>query len=395
MRKWLKITVMSIFVVSILVLAGCGSKSNGDPNAVAVNKATAQTGKLLGGTVVSGKLEALNSANVVPKISGKVAGIPVDVGSEVNQGELLVSLDASELAAQVDVAAAQLDKARNSDLPAQQTKAELDLANAESSLKTAEADYQRNKQLLASSVISKQTFEQSEKTYTQAKAAYDAAQSSLNILVNNTIPETIRLSEAQLKTAQVNLANSVISAPISGVVTARNINPGEMASPTQPLVTIVSLDPVVAQVNVSEDQVNSLKVGQEVNVIVSSVQEQPFTGAITNIAMAANSATKAYPVKIQIQNPQHILKPGMLADVYLGANDDAGIMVPREALVKGDDNKSYVWVISNGQVSKREVVAGQSDGKNVIIKSGLNEGEDVAATSIDVLKENTKVSVQN
>lgn len=394
MRKWLGIIMVGLLVVSTLALVGCGSKSKGSSDAVAVNKATAHTGKLTGGTVVSGKLEALNSANVVPKISGKVANIPVDVGSEVKEGDLLVSLDAAELAAQVEVAASQLDKARNSDLPTQKNQAELTLAKNDSSLKTAEADYQRNKQLLSSSVISKQTFEQSEKTYLQAKADDDAAKNSLDILVNATMPETIRLYEAQLKTAQVNLANSVINAPISGIVTARNINPGEMASPTQPVVTLVSLDPVVAQVNVNEVQVNNLKVGQEVNVRISSVQDQPFTGTVTNIALAANSNTKAYPVKIQIKNPQFTLKPGMFAEVYLDTRDEAGIVIPREALIKGDD-KNFVWVIVNDQVSKREVVTGQSDGKNVIIKAGLKESEDVAVTNIDALKEGSKVSIQN
>lgn len=395
MRKWLGIIMVGLLVVSALALVGCGSKAKAGEDNVTVNKATTHTGKLTGGTVVSGKLEALSSANVVPKMAGKVASIPVDVGSEVAEGNLLVSLDAADLSALVDLSAAQLDKARNSDLPTQKNQAELTLANAESSFKTAEADYQRNKQLRDSSVISKQQFEQSEKTYVQAKAAYEAAQNSLDILVNATIPETIRQSEAQLNKARADFANSVIKAPIGGIVTARNINPGEMASPTQPVVTIVNLDTVVVQANVNENQVNGLKVGQEVRVKISSVQEEPLKGTITNIALAANSSTKVYPVKVQIPNPGHTLKPGMFAEVYLDTKDDeAGIVIPREALTKVDD-KNFVWVISNDQVSKREVVPGQSDGKNVIIKSGLKEVEDVAVTNIDALKEGTKVSIQN
>lgn len=398
MRKWLGITMVGLLAVLTFAMAGCGSKAKntkaGEQDTVIVNKAAVRAGKLVSGTVVSGKLEALNSANVVPKIAGKVAGIPVDVGSEVAEGDLLVSLDAADLSALVDLNAAQLDKARNSDLPAQKNQAELTLANAESSFKTAEADYQRNKQLRDAAVISPQQLEQSEKTYIQAKAAYEAAQNSLNILVNATIPETIRQSEAQLKKARADFANSIIKAPIGGIVTARNINPGEMASPTQPVVTLVNLDTVVVQANFNEDQVNSLKAGQEVRVRIGAIQDEPFTGTVTNIALAANASTKAYPVKIQIQNPQHMLKPGMFAEVFLNTKDEDGIIIPREALTKSED-KNFVWVISNDLVSKREVVVGQSDGKSVIVKSGLKEGEDVAITGIDTLKEGVKVSIQN
>lgn len=390
MRKWL----ILVAAVLLTVLSGCGSKVKNNQDTAVISTAVARTGKLAGGTVVSGKLEALSSANVVPKTGGKVASIPVDVGSEVAEGDLLVSLDAADLAALVDLYAAQLEKARNSDLPAQKNQAEFNLANSEAAFKTAEADYQRNKQLLASGVISKQQFEQYEKQYLQAKASYESAQNALDILVNATIPETIRQCEAQLKKAQADFANTIIKAPISGVVTARNVNPGEMAGTTQPVVTLVNLDTVVVQANVSEDQVNKIRVGQELKVKIGSVQDAPFAGTVTNIALAANSSTKAYPVKIQIQNPQHTLKPGMFAEVFLDTNDEEGVLIPGEALVM-DGDKRFVWVVDNGRVSRREVAAGRSDGKNVIVSSGLKDGEEVATTNIDILKDGMTVSVQN
>ena len=377
-------------------LAGCSSRSkgkNGEGDILTVNTAVACSGKLTGTTAVSGRLEALNSASVVPKMAGKVAGILVDVGSEVKEGDLMVNLDAADLAALVELYAAQLDKARNADLPAQKNQAELALANAEASFKTAEADFQRSKQLLEASVISRQQFEQYERQYVQAKAACEAARNSLDILVNATIPQTIRQCEAQLEKARADFGNSMIRAPISGIVTARNINPGEMASPTQPVVTLVNLDTVVVQANVSEDQVNYLRVGQEVKVKVSSVQDTPFSGTVTNIALAANTATKAFPVKIQIQNPQHVLKPGMFAEVLLNAREEEGVIIPREAVFSSDGG-TFVWVVSSGSVSRREVTTGQSDGVNVVVRSGLTAGEEVAVTDVGSLKEGTRVAVQ-
>ncbi len=398
MRRNYRIAMAGLLALLIMTLAGCGSKiksvkSEGQ-DVVIVNKAVAGAGRLAGETVVSGKLAALDSANLVPKIGGKVAAVTVDVGSEVAQGDLLLSLDATDIAALVDLYESQLAKARSSDLPAQKNQAELALVNAEANYKVAEADYQRSKQLLEAAVISPQQFEQSERQYVQAKAAYEAAGNSLDILVRATIPETIRQCEAQLKKAQADFANSIIRAPISGVVTARYVNPGEMASPTQPVITLVHLDPVVVQVNVNEDRINKIDKGQTLKVRVGSVQDESYAGTVTNIALAADPNTRAYPVKIRIENPQHVLKPGMFAEVYLHTGDEEGIIIPRGAVVVNSE-KSTVWVIEDDIVSRREVAPGYSDGQNIIIKSGLIEGEEIAVTNLDSLKEGMRISVES
>lgn len=380
----LLVTVMVTFT-----LAGCGPKSNGE--GVAINKTPAQVGRLAGGTVASGKLEALNSANVVPKTAGRVASVPVDVGSEVAEGDLLVSLDAADLEALVELNAAQLERVRSSDLPAQKNLAEYNLANAEALFKTCDADYQRYRQLFSSGTVSAQQFEVAERQYLQAKASYESAQNALDILVNATIPETIRQYEAQLKKARADFANTVVRAPFSGVITSKSINPGEMVSPTVPVISIANLDTVVVQANVSEDQVNMIQVGQELEVKVGSVRQEPFTGTVTNIAQAASPTTKAYPVKIMIKNPLHLLKPGMFAEVTLRFSDEEGIIIPVEALLQDEDG-SFVWVLDNGLAARRGVAAGQSDGKYVIIKSGLSEGETVATAGTDTLSEGMKVT---
>ncbi len=390
MKKFYIVAVSLLVTVMVtFTLAGCGPKSNGE--GAAINKTPARLGRLAGGTVVSGKLEALNSANVVPKTAGRVASVPVDVGSEVAAGDLLVSLDAADLEALVELNAAQLERARGSDLPVQKNLAEFNLANAEALFKTCEADYQRYRQLFSSGAVSAQQFEQSERQYLQAKASYESAQNALDILVNATIPETIRQYEAQLKKARADFANTVVRAPFSGVITSKSINPGEMVSPAVPVISIVNLDTVVVQANVSEDQVNMIQVGQELEVKVGSVRQEPFTGTVTNIAQAASPTTKAYPVKIMIKNPLHILKPGMFAEVTLNAANEEGIIIPVEALLQ-DENGSFVWVLDKGLAARRGVSAGQSDGIYVIVKSGLSEGETVATAGTDTLSEGMKVT---
>jgi multidrug efflux pump subunit AcrA (membrane-fusion protein) len=190
------IFAVGLLAVAAFALAGCGARTGGAKTVGGVvNITTAQVGRLSAGTVVSGKLEALHSANVAPKTAGRVASVPVDVGSEVAVGDLLLSLDAADLEALVEVNAAQLEKARNSDLPAQKNSAEFNLANAEALFKACEADYERYRQLFNSGSVSSQQFEQVEKQYLQARASYESAQKALEILVSATIPETIRQYE--------------------------------------------------------------------------------------------------------------------------------------------------------------------------------------------------------
>ncbi len=367
--------------------------------------AVVEYGRLTGTTAVSGKLEAVASANVVPKMAGKAASVTVDVGSTVRAGELLVSLDAPELAAAVELAEAGLSKAKNADLPSLQSQTEAGVVNARAALESArinftnaETDYRRMKELFNAGVIPQQQLEQAEKGFNLAKTAYETAQNNLqtaennaNIVNKNTVPETIRLFEAQLNQARVAFANSKITAPISGVVTARNINPGEMASPTQPVLTIVNLDKLVVQASVSEDQINNLKTGQKVQVKVGAVSEEPFQGAVTNIALAASPVTKAYLVKIQVPNPQHVLKPGMFAEVELPGKVREGVFVPRQALSKNNE----VWVVSQGVARKKEVTVGESDGEKVIINTGLTVGEEVITSGQEYLTDGVGVDVKN
>ncbi|RJQ29409.1 MAG: efflux RND transporter periplasmic adaptor subunit [Peptococcaceae bacterium] len=399
-----------VFLVALLG-AGCGSKGEGKSKgdqpggAVAVTTAVVEDGRLTGATTVSGKLEAVASANVVPKMAGKVAAVAVDVGSTVRAGELLVSLDAPELAAAVELAEASLAKAENADLPALQNQTEAGVVNARAALESARinfanagVDYGRMKELFNAGVIPQQQLEQAEKGFNLAKTAYETAQNNLqvaennvNIVNNNTVPETIRLFEAQLNQARVNYANSKITAPISGVVTARNINPGEMAAPTQPVLTIVNLDKLAVQASVSEEQINNLKTGQKVKVKIGAVSDELFQGTVANISLAASPVTKAYLVKIQVPNAKHVLKPGMFAEVELPGKVREGVLAPRQALSRNNE----VWVVSQGVARKKEVTVGESDGEKVIINTGLTVGEEVVTSGQEFLTDGVSVSVKN
>lgn len=320
--------------------------------------ATVEKGTMADTVLVTGKLEALAASDVVPGgMGGKVARVLVDVGDRVSKGQTLVELEHASLAADVEAKKAML-------------------AQAEAGFKLAEANYQRGKQLLEQNAIPQATFEaQYEFEYERAKSGLEQAR-------------------AGLKYSQEQYNNAFIKSPISGVVTACNVNAGEMASSQaqQPVVTVMSLDKVVVKATVTEDQINKLQEGQEVPVLVSAVSAEPLTGVVTNIALAADPQSKAYPIKVQLENPEHLLKPGMFAEVHLENRKGEVLVVPREAVIN-TGGRDMAWVVEDGKAVNRPVTVGVSDGKQIEIKSGLQEGEQVVISGQESLQENAAVEV--
>ncbi|MBO8137996.1 MAG: efflux RND transporter periplasmic adaptor subunit [Desulfotomaculum sp.] len=228
----------------------------------------------------SGKIKAVQSADLVSKVPGKVDRVHVDIGSEVKAGQVLVSLSADDLAANVEAAAAAVEKA--------QVEYEL-----------AQQNYQRGKELFANNAISEAAYQN------QYEGPFKRAQVGL------------KTAEAGLKKAKAAYEDMFLKAPFAGVITARNINPGEMASQQQALVTLVNLDRVVVEGSVDEYQVNKLKTGQVAKIKVPAIPGKIFEGKVTNIALAADPGTKSYTVKVQVDNRDRQLKPGMFAEVHI------------------------------------------------------------------------------
>ncbi|OAT79844.1 hypothetical protein A6M21_15365 [Desulfotomaculum copahuensis] len=412
--------IIAVVAVLVVVAAGLAITHGKKPAAVdqaaagtlTVSTAKAETGYLSNDTVVSGKLEAVQSSEVVAKMPGKVAAVFVDVGSTVQAGQPLVQLDNKDLQdrvsqAQSGVSQAQaaVDQAQAGVQAAQAGAgtAQAALATARANYAVAQANYQRGQQLLAAGAIPQADFERLyELPYEKAKqdvensapsgVASNQAQQAQAQAGLKTAQAGLQAAQAALALAQQALHDSVITAPFSGVITARLVDPGEMANGA--VVSMVNLDKVVVKATVGEDVINQLKQGEKVQVKISAASGQPFTGVLTNISPAADPVTKAYPVKIEIDNANHILKPGMFAEVDLPRDRQKSLLVPRDAVVK-DGDKSYVWVLKDGVVNRREVKTGDSDGTNIVITSGLTAGEDVVTAGQETLQDGARVTVKN
>ncbi|HWP96894.1 MAG TPA: efflux RND transporter periplasmic adaptor subunit [Syntrophomonadaceae bacterium] len=362
MRKYGGLLLVGFLLAMILAGVGCAKKAvstagAGKADAVIVDGAQVKKGSLSLINTVSGKLDALNSADIVAKSPGKVASISVDVGSPVSAGQTLISLEADDLAAALNYAQAGVENARIA----------YDLAQKQ---------YEREKQLLEAGALSQADFDN------LYQGVLDKAQVAL------------KSAQATAAQSQAKYNDSFIKSPLDGLVTARNIDVGEEAGSSSPIITVMNLDKVVVVVSVLEDQVNRVKEGQEVKVKVSAVSETPFTGTVSNIALAANATTKVFPIKIQVNNSDHILKPGMFADVSFTWVGDNGLLVPSTAVTTYNGSQR-VFLIKDGAVKETKVTTGTSDAQNTLITSGLSEGDQVVVNGSDAsLKDGAKVKLR-
>lgn len=356
-RQWLPWLAAAVLVVGV-ILAGCGAKDKpGEEKeqVTPVSVAVATKGILDRGDILTGKVAPAAEIHLVPKVPGKAAVVTVDVGDRVQAGQVVLRLDAPEMAAAV-------------------TLAESGLRQAEINYQSAKANYDRGKLLFDQQAIAPADFENAyEKPYELAKEAFE------------------RTAPAQLAQARANYDNTILKSPVTGVVTARTVDPGELASQAQPVLTVVNIDTVFVETTASEKQVNRLKSGQDVLVRVKAVGDKDLKGKVDTVSPSANAQSRVYPVKVRLGNPGGLLKPGMFATVDLGSKGEV-LLIQRDAVVSRD-GKQAVFVAEGDKAVLREVQVGESDGKNIAVTSGLKEGEQVIISGQNVLSDGTKILV--
>lgn len=390
--------LLLLVLVFLLAVAGCSSRQNpGSHTRVPVTVAEATLGQLSRGNLLTGKVMAKEEVNLSPKIPGKVGRVQVDVGQEVKAGQVVLTLDAPEIEAAVRQAEAAAKVAEAGVVQAElgMEKAKAALEQAQESYRLAEANYKRGKLLLDEEAVSQADFEaRFEQPYINAVGALKTAEASYNQAVDqkeHVAPAQLNQARAALAAAQTNAANTVLTAPISGIVSARNVDPGELIAAAVPALTVVNIDEVVMECGATETQVNELKVGQDVKVFVSAVRSEPFVGHISNISPSADPRTKTYTVKVKVPNTNHLIKPGMFAEADLGVAKKV-VLVPRDAVVTRD-NTTVVFTVHGGKAVLRKVETGESDGRNIVIKEGLAPGERVVVSGLERITNGTKLTV--
>ncbi len=289
----------------------------------------------------SGTIEA-TSVQVSSKSSGEILHLDASEGQSVQEGDILAVIDHAVLDLQlgqarsgVDLAKAQLDLltagARGEDLA--QAKDALNQAN--DTLSNAQEDYNRMESLYKVAAATKKQRDDAEYRYTAAKAQASSAQQALLKLQNLARPEDVKAALARVDQAvysarllQKSIQDGTVRSPVSGVVTEKLVEEGELAAPGTGLYVITNLDTVKLTIYVSETDLGSIRLGEEARISVDSRPHMTYPGTVTYISPVAEFTPRdiqtkdervklVYAVRIEISNPQAIFKPGMPADATL------------------------------------------------------------------------------
>ncbi len=370
------IVLTLVFLLVILGLSGCGRPRGAGEEAQAEGVPVMVT-EVRKGTVVlvqkvSGKVAPSQEVNVVPKAGGKVATVAVEVGDHVKQGQVLVQLETRELVAAVQQAEAALQLAESS------------LEQAQANYQDALADYERMQMLYEQGAISKQQYE-------KAKLGLDVARTTYE----QTSTAQVQQARAALEIARSQLGNATITAPVRGTVAARMVDPGEMASPGMPVVTIVDLDPVLVKAVVSERVVNKLDVGQVVTVRVLSATEEEIPARITRIDPASDPLAGGFPIELEMENPKGIFKPGMLAELEVVTDESRDVLVMDARAVLRENGEASVFVVKDNKAWKHRVQLGLADSKSVEVIDGVQEGDQVVVVGHHYLVDGARVNIRN
>ena len=408
----LAVLMLLLIVAGVFVTSCRGSKANvrteetasTAPPAVEVTTAAAIKRDLPRFFEATGSLAGDEQTDVAPQTAGKVVAVGVDIGSFVRRGQMLVQLDADELKLRVDQAAAQVEQAKAAVRQAEEKiglrpgqafdpNRVADVAAAKVTLDLAEKNLQRADKLIESGDVSRSYYDEQRARRDQLKEQYEVAlaQARQNYAAVDVSRTNVANAQAQLALARKALSYAVIPAPIDGFVTERIADVGEYVSPQQKVATIVRTNPLRIRIDVPEQSIPEVKVGQSVSVTTSAWPDKNFAGRIARIAPNVSATSRTLTVEAEIENSGNALKPGQFATVRILQERSApAVLVPSRAVVT-EAGVSRVFVIKNGHAEQRLVQTGQTEGDLIEVKNGIAADEQVATSGLERLSDGIAV----
>ena len=337
------IKTLSLALLSAGLLASCSSSSSSK----ATEEQSADTVRLV--EVAPAEMRALNLSeeftaqleakvvnNITAQAGGRLKQLLVKVGDRVGAGQAVARMEAT-----------------------QASQAQIQLADAKT-------NFARMDELYKVGGVSKAQWEQAKSAVDQAKLAYGNA-----------------------------AENTVLRSPISGFVTAKNYDNGDMTSPQLPVVVIQQIAPVNPVIGVSEQYYSYLKKGAAATLSVDALGEETFSGVVTNIFPTLDPVTHTVSTEIEVANKDLKLRPGMYARVHLDFGTKEALTVPDKAIVRqAGSGARYVYVFSGGKAVYRAVELGQQQGDLYEVVSGLNAGDQVITSAPSNLKNGLSVKLR-
>ena len=368
-RFWLVLSAVILVALAVLALKK-GARPAPTQPAAAIQPAPAleflpgdiavvEARELRQTMALTGSLRAVNQVAVKARVASQVREVMVREGEAVSAGQVLISMDTSEYQARVDQARGALEAARG----------QLDIA-------TQTRD--NNQALLAKGFISKNAYSTAASQYEIARANLDSARGALDA-------------------ARKSLGDTVIRAPISGLVSSRTVQPGEKVSPDNRLLDIVDLRQLELEAAVPAAEIMRVALGQKVEVSVEGLAE-PVPGTVVRINPATQSGSRSIMTYIRIDNPSGALRAGMFAEAQLTLANKAGVLTVPQSALQSSAGNPYVYAIENGTLTQKPVTLGMRGrdqaGVAVEVTAGLEAGTRIVKANLGSLPLGTPVRLQ-
>ncbi len=332
----------SILLLAALAAAvACGNQGanqNAAPEETLPNVevATAVARDVPQDNVYASTVQAYAVNNIAPQTAGRIRKINVEVGDYVVKGQILAEMD------------------------------RLQLDQTELQVQNDDIEYERLKGLYKEGGVSQSDFETAELGY------------------------KIR------KTTLANLReNTILRSPITGFVSARNFDSGDLFSMSSPLFTVQQVTPVKLLVGISESEYTKVKKGDSVSLTVDAIPGETFTGKVERLYPTIDPATHTFKAEVVVPNTNRVLRPGMYARVTVNFGSRRSIIVPDKSLVKQEGTGTrFIYVLkADNTVSYLPVTIGRHMGQEYEILSGLEEGSQVVVKGQSLLRDGVKVNV--
>lgn len=325
---------------AVVMMTACGQKTDtttqvaAENPKVTVEKVNAEYVSQLAVYPTTIQADIMN--NIAPQSAARISKINVEVGDHVRAGQTLALMDAINL-----------------------EKTRLQMINDS-------LEYGRIKELYEIGATSQSDFEAISLKYDVTRKTY------INLL-----------------------DNTILKSPISGIVTARNYDEGDMYAMAQPLFVVQDITPVKLVINVSESKYSQIKKGMEVDITTEAFGERVFKGAVDLIHPTIDAKTHTFPVEIKFENDDEVLRPGMFARVTVNYGDNFRTVIPDKAVLKQvGSGEQYVYILeADGTVKFTTVVLGRRMNDRYEIISGVEDGATVVTTGQTRLRNGVKVDV--
>lgn len=373
-RKMMKYITKTLLIISLSTfLFNCGGKS--DENEIkeariAVNVAEVTSQDIQGVLGFFGNIEGNQAVKVFSTVPNRVTNIYVDIGDKVNKGTVLATIKADKISDAV-------------------TQAEAGYEATLSQYNTTEAEFQRVQKLFDENVVS-------QSHYDAVKAQRDASKSS------------VKQMEAGLSAARSQYQDTRIKSPITGVISMKNYELGDMAAPQMPFFEVVDMNPVKVSINVIERYLGLVIPGLDAIVTVNSYPGETFTGKVSIVNPTLDAMTRTASAEIILENTDLKLKPGMFANVEIITEEKIDVpVIPDYAIIEktvldysgGSIStgkvkiEKFVYTVQDSIAVKKQIETGLEHKNLVEVLSGIEQGDILVTQGQHILLDSSLVNI--